>query len=314
MPDRRFHSSTRRVLGDWGTTRLRLLLVDDQRIVDQREGPGIGALVRPAIDALIELLSMWNDDGPLRVLLAGMAGSRNGIVEVPYVPTPADQIAWSRAAKSLVANNLKITVAAGLRHDREDAADVMRGEENQIYGALNMTPALRAGSHLLILPGTHSKWVEIEDGAITRFHTALTGETYALLRDHSILLRASAVTDESQPENDAGFAVGLTRAMESGIGLVNHAFEARTAQLLHGRSRSWASGFLSGLVIGEEVHGLSKRYSTARGVTLIGDPRLSGLYASAFAKRGVQANSLDGAACALEGLRFLDKCTEGHTP
>jgi 2-dehydro-3-deoxygalactonokinase len=227
---------------------------------------------------------------------------------------PADRSAWSRAARPIAVDDLSVTVAAGLRCDRDDTADVMRGEENQIFGALEMNPALQAGSHLVILPGTHSKWVEIEDGAIVRFQTALTGELYALLRDHSMLLRTGGAAEYSQSEADDGFSSGIQRASESGIGLVNNAFEARTAQLLGARSRSWASGFLSGLVIGEEIGGLSSRYSVERGVTLIGDPRLTALYSSAFGQRGIRTDILDGDGCALRGLRCLDTFNEGQTP
>jgi 2-dehydro-3-deoxygalactonokinase len=311
--DRLSHVSALRVLGDWGTTRLRLLLVDDQDVVDQRDGPGIGALDRTPADTLTGLIGDWSDRGSLQIVLAGMAGSRNGLIETPYASTPADRSAWSRAARSVVLNNFRITVAAGLRHDRGNIADVMRGEDNQIYGALEVNPALREGSHVVILPGTHSKWVEIEDGSIVRFHTALTGELFALLRDHSILLRTGAASEHIQAEADAGFSTGVTRAFESGIGLVNHAFEARSAQLLHGQSRSWASGFLSGLVIAEEIAGLGRRYPVAQGVTLVGDPRLTTLYMSAFAQHGLRADHLDGATCALRGLRLLDNFTAGHT-
>lgn len=313
MDHRLAQSSALRALGDWGTTRLRLLLVDDRQVIEQREGPGIGALVRSPVDTLTESIGSWRERGLSRVVLAGMAGSRNGLLEVPYLQAPADRFAWSRAARSLVVNDLSISVAAGLRCDCDDTSDVMRGEENQIYGALEVNPALGEGSHLVILPGTHSKWVEIEDGAIVRFHTALTGELYALLRDHSILLRTGDAAQHLQSEADDGFSAGIQRASESGIGLVNSAFEARTAQLLHSRSRSWASGFLSGLVIGEEIEGLSSRYPVVQGVTLIGDARLTALYSSAFGQRGIRTNILDGDDCALRGLRFLDTFNEGHT-
>ena len=42
---------------------------------------------------------------------------------------------------------------------------------------------------LFCLPGTHSKWVEVEKGRIERFSTYMTGEVYAVLKQHSILGR-----------------------------------------------------------------------------------------------------------------------------
>lgn len=302
----------RKVLGDWGTTRLRLLLLDEDRIVDRRDGPGIGALVRSPAETLTELVGDWNDDGPLRVVLAGMAGSRTGLSETPYATTPARHSDWMKAARHVDLGNLQVTVAAGLRHDGDGRSDVMRGEENQIYGALSANPALSQGSHLIVLPGTHSKWVEVDDGSIVRFHTALTGELFALLRDHSILLRTGARADHVPADADAGFAAGVARACESDVGLVNNVFEARTAQLLRGCSRSWATAFLSGLVIGEEIRGLSRRYAVTRGATLIGDARLSALYTTAFTQRQIATTVLDGESCALRGLQSLDE-TEGAT-
>ena len=41
----------------------------------------------------------------------------------------------------------------------------------------------------LVLPGTLSKWVTVRDGRIAHFSTFMTGEIFALLRQHSILAR-----------------------------------------------------------------------------------------------------------------------------
>jgi 2-dehydro-3-deoxygalactonokinase len=48
---------------------------------------------------------------------------------------------------------------------------------------------LRQGRWLLCLPGTHTKWVVVEDGLVREFFTAPTGELFALLRDRSVLVR-----------------------------------------------------------------------------------------------------------------------------
>jgi 2-dehydro-3-deoxygalactonokinase len=66
--------------------------------------------------------------------------------------------------------------------------DVMRGEETQIVGALERVPGLGAGARLA-LPGSHCKWVTVESSVIRSFTTYLTGELFAVLREHSILGR-----------------------------------------------------------------------------------------------------------------------------
>ena len=75
---------------------------------------------------------------------------------------------------------------------RGDFPDVMRGEETQIVGALTAAPDL--ADAVVVLPGTHSKWMTVEHGRLSRFATAMTGEVYGLLRRESILAR-------SQPDN-----------------------------------------------------------------------------------------------------------------
>ncbi|MGH8238087.1 MAG: 2-dehydro-3-deoxygalactonokinase, partial [Steroidobacteraceae bacterium] len=124
-------------------------------------------------------------------------------------------------------------------------------------------------------------------------------------RDHSILLKAGAVPDAAGADADAGFTAGVQRSAHLAEGLLAALFETRTAQLLLRRSRAWASAFLSGLLIGAEIAGLSTKYSTARGVQIIGDAQLAALYQRVFADRGVATRSMDDAACAIAGLRYL---------
>lgn len=289
------------VLGDWGTTRLRLWLMERGEIINRADGPGVGALATTPEETLRDLLAPWRQRGPLRVILAGMAGSRNGLFEAPYVSTPVDRSGWARAACSKQLGNLHVTIAAGLRDDhRNDVSDVMRGEETQIFGAMQLDPALRTGTHVLVLPGTHCKWAEVVDGVVIRFQTALTGELFALLRDHSILLKAGS---GGSPEDEkVGFTAGLHRSTQLAAGLQGALFEARTAQLLRERSRTWASGFLSGLLIGDEVAGMTRAFAAQR-VAIIGAPVLASLYTEALAARNVASTSLDGSECVLAGLK-----------
>lgn len=300
------------VLGDWGTSRLRLWRLEDGVVAETREGPGTAALaglsVGARIEALASLVATWAEGRePLRVLLAGMAGSRNGLFEVPYAPLPADCAGWARAARSLALGNLRVTIAAGIaRPGGATPPDVMRGEETQLFGALEIEPALARGAHVAVLPGTHSKWIEIADGSIRRFRTVMTGELYALLGEHSTLLRAGSGKDEAAARDgsrDAGFDAGVARSAADAF--LATLFETRAAQLLEDRSPAWAAGFLSGLLIGREIGELSRSFDTSAGVTLIGDPGLLPLYARVFTRGGIDARALDGAACTIAGLRRL---------
>jgi 2-dehydro-3-deoxygalactonokinase len=307
------------VLGDWGTSRLRLFLFEDDKAIDACEGPGIARLAdMPAaarIDILARIVERWVDDPQsIRVLLSGMAGSRNGVCEVPYASLPADCASWTRAARSFDTRNMRMTIAAGVCSNNERSRiDIMRGEETQIFGAMRLEPCLGRGAHVLLLPGTHSKWVHIEDGAIRHFRTAMTGELYALLLDHSTLFHTAAVdgdhTDNSQNE---GFNAGAERSMNLQDGIVAALFEARAAQLLDNRSKSWAMGFLSGLLIGHEIASMWNSFRTAGAVRLVGNPLLVSLYKSVCTARGIRSEAMDGDECVLEGLKTLHDEPAGY--
>ncbi|WBO23305.1 2-dehydro-3-deoxygalactonokinase [Sphingomonas abietis] len=289
------------ILGDWGTTRLRLFRLEGGAVVDRLVGPGIGQITSSPAATFAATIAPWQAAARGGgVLLCGMAGSRNGVVEAPYASCPADPAAWAGATQSVEIDGIRVTIAPGLSGANfAGRADVMRGEETQIFGAVALDPALAQGRHLLVLPGTHSKWVELIDGRVARFHTFMTGEMFALLRDHSTLGRAGA----DVAGRDEGFVDGLARA---GTGLLASLFEARAAQLIEGRSHGWAMGLMSGLLIGGEfAEALALAGDAPDKITLIGDPALSDIYAQAAAAHGLATVRLDGDACVIAGLRRL---------
>ena len=284
------------IAGDWGTTKLRLALCDGTGILDRREGPGIGQLDRPPEEVFLALSADWRvARGPLPAYFCGMVGSRMGWREVPYAPCPADPHSLSRGALSFSVEGIAVSLAPGLTcTNPQGAPDVMRGEETQILGALLTHPDLARGRHLLALPGTHTKWVELRDGAIHSFMTSPTGEIFALLRSQGTLKTADTATPR-------GFAQGLARKGH----LLQALFETRTRQLIDGLSPEDAAGFLSGLLIGADVAGALDCYPGFAQVHLIGEPALSTLYAEALTSHKVDSSALDGGDCAFTGLRSI---------
>ena len=295
----------RSILGDWGTTRLRLFLLEEGAIVDRLDGPGIGQLTGSPAETLATTLAPWAEAARgCGVVLCGMAGSRGGLVEVPYAPCPADAAQWRSSLSTVTVEGIVVSVASGLSgRNFAGHADVMRGEETQIFGAAALDPQLAQGRAMLVLPGTHSKWAERVDGRVERFHTFPTGEMFALLRDHSTLTRAG--TDATGRE--AGFADGLSRAHH---GLIASLFEARAAQLIEGRTLGWSLGLLSGVLIGsEQSEALALVGERPQRLALIGDPVLCSLYRQAAEAHGLAVSQLDGDACAIAGLTLLQDRT-----
>ncbi len=290
-----------RVLCDWGSSTLRAFLEHGGRVVERRNGPGIGQLgTRSANEVLEDILAPWRAQRHLeRIVLCGMVGSRNGLLEVPYVRAPATATQWRAGAAVVSRAEDTLSILPGIQAQNfRDVADVMRGEETQIFGALVLEPSLAAARQLLVLPGTHSKWVEVRDGRIARLQTYCTGELYELLSNRSSLLRLGGAPE---PDEDA-FDIGLRNAAR--FDLSANLFETRTAQLIEGRSAGWARALLSGLLIGAEVHSMLALHAAARGpLTLIGEPALTARYRRALESWRIATQQLDGDECVLAGLR-----------
>ena len=165
------------------------------------------------------------------------------------------------------------------------------------------SPERSRGKRLVCHPGTHTKWVVVEDGAIVSFLTAPVGELYALLREHSILAKAAP---GDGPESPEGFARGVARIVEQGPERLPHLiFETRSRQLLDGLPKDEAMGFLSGLLITSDTATTSSWFGDLGQVSLIGAPALSALYAQAIAALGGSSVAVDGDSAVLAGLTTL---------
>jgi len=285
---------------DWGTTNLRAWTLDaagavvaekDFSLGVSKLAPGEAASrfeseVRPGLDAT-----------GLPAILCGMIGSNLGWTTVPYADCPAG-LADLAASLTVVADGVRIV--PGLRCDGlAGAPDVMRGEETQVLGWLAQHPERRAGRHLVCHPGTHAKWVLVEDGRIARFVTAMTGELFAVLGRHS-LLKSEAPADDA-----AAFDEGLAAAGR-GDALAARLFTAR-ARVVGGKAESDSTpSYLSGLLIGAEVASVPGLLGEApKHVALLGDAGLCARYRRALERIGVAVEAFDGEAAAIGGLFAL---------
>lgn len=259
---------------DWGTTSFRAYRLDWQgAIADARSAPmGILSVAPGDFPGVLEAqIGDWLGDAP--IVMSGMVGSRQGWMEAPYVPCPAglDEIASGlREARE------GVWIVPGVSClDESGVPDVMRGEETQVLGA--------GRDGLFCLPGTHSKWVEVRNGRIERFSTYMTGEVYALLKQHSLLGRMM----EEGRHDERAFGEGLARSAEPG-GLLHHLFGVRTRGLMGELGAAGSASYLSGILIGHEM-----RASRASQLLLIGEPALAARYQQAATTLGIQTELLE---------------------
>ncbi|HEX2941290.1 MAG TPA: 2-dehydro-3-deoxygalactonokinase, partial [Rhodopila sp.] len=243
---------------DWGTSSLRAYLIGGSgRILDRRTEPwGIMQVPAGEFAARFDTItSSWRARWPrLPALAAGMIGSAQGWVEAPYCPCPAGPA--ELATRLVTVPNASLCIVPGVVQGGAGAVDarpdVMRGEETQIAGALALRPMLHRESRL-VMPGTHCKWVDIKDGRIARFTTYMTGEVFAVLRQHSILGRlAGADTPPATPDSPA-FLRGVDAARDARNGVAPLLFSARALVLAGRMPASDSLDYLSGLLIGDEL-------------------------------------------------------------
>lgn len=295
------------IAGDWGTSRLRLCLCGpDGTVLARREGPGIAEARGRAATVFTTVAADW--DNALPVLLSGMVGSSIGWREVPYLPCPAAPAAIAKGALQWQTNGRRVAIMPGLScHNASGLFDVMRGEETQLLGAVQLEPTLSSGRHLVCLPGTHAKWALIDDGTVTRFQTALSGELFALLVEHSILAHGAAEVSADH----AAFGEGAATARkQTQAGLLHLLFSTRSRQFAGEISKEQAASYLSGLIIGEDVAAALRLFGSSSSVgvtqvTLICAPALTALYTYVLRDYGLAVRGIDGDAASLAGLTFL---------
>jgi 2-dehydro-3-deoxygalactonokinase len=264
---------------DWGTSHVRAYRLSDDGspvVVDRREsGDGVRSIAPGRFAAvLMELTGAWIAAGERRVLLSGTVGSRNGWRETRPVPCPVAIANLARVVEPIAFDGACVRILPGVAGtDTSGVPEVMRGEETEIAGA-----GIDSGT--VCLPGSHSKWVLMEHGAITRYATYLTGEAFAALRAHTLLAK---LMGPETPAAGPAFDAGVARSAEPG-GLLHHLFGVRTLGLAGRLAPSDSASYLSGLLIGHEVRSVQPG-----DVTVVGAPALVTLYARAIDACGGRA-------------------------
>ncbi len=295
-----------RLIGvDWGSTGLRIFLIGADGVLLATRSAAQGASVLKGAGAFAEALNQlagdWlqfrgNTEQCLPVVACGMVGSQHGWQEVAYVHCPAD--AGQLAAGLSKVNGVSLQIAPGLMFSSDALPpDVMRGEETQILGALHLQPALAAAA-CIVMPGTHSKWAQIKEAQVQGFATHMTGELFAVLRQHSVLGRLipSEATEVAEQTNSA-FLAGVDAARDDGkLGLGHQLFAVRTLGLTGQLSNDALADYLSGLLIGHELlAGLAWRESAGLSgapLVLVGEPSLCERYVQAFARFDTQVDTV----------------------
>ncbi len=291
---------------DWGTSELRGAWLDEQgQVLEQRSFKQ--GLLSVAAGEFPSAFKQCFGDWMLRpgalCLMSGMVGSQQGWMQAPYCECPAG-FADIAAALTWIETG-RIAIVPGLRCEYpglsdakslERIPDVMRGEETQVLGALQL---LGLDNALVVLPGTHSKWVRVNNGRIASFSSWMTGEFYALLRQHSLLSRSMAAAGDEFDTEAFHHGVALAQTRSS---LLNSVFSVRSLALFERLTAQALPSYLSGLLIGDELR--SQAVVAGSQVLIVGSDALTLRYQVALRQLGLSSQTL-GESAAWAGLWAL---------
>ncbi|MBL6938536.1 MAG: 2-dehydro-3-deoxygalactonokinase [Alphaproteobacteria bacterium] len=247
---------------DWGSTSVRAFAIARGGAVVNVRRTDDGVFLRSGDFGarLAALLGDWPANVP--ILMCGMIGSDRGWVQAPYVTAPAglDDLAKHLVRVPFVRPAF---IVPGVSLIADETCEVMRGEETIVMG-------LDARDALACLPGTHAKWVDVDDRRIVDFRTYMTGELRALVLGHGAL-----ATGVAQEHSHDAFAQGLDAASS---GVTSGLFQARARRLLGRLAAEHTAAFVGGVLIGEELR------HEARGerVTVAAQGEIASAYAAAL--------------------------------
>ena len=260
---------------DWGTTNLRLRLVDastgavlsrietDQGITKVFSEWKLSdtdrfrfycdilqnciSKLKPSIEASAESIP---------IIVSGMASSNMGMIELPYAELPVGIDGSGLFIQSFQSSGefgYPLLLVSGVRTN----TDLMRGEEVQVIGACRS----RSGNdELFILPGTHSKHVWTHENNITDLKTYMTGELFQLLSVNSILSNSIELTEDlNTPGWESFFEEGVMQSVKGGV--LENLFGLRVAHIFNKRTAQQNGYYLNGLLIGSELKNIRENHN-----------------------------------------------------
>ncbi len=256
---------------DSGTSNTRVRAWRGDQVVGGAEVPvgvrdtartGSHATLRSGVrDAILEALRAINaNEREISLVVgSGMITSGLGLHELPHLIAPAgiDELAAGMQSASfadIIA--APIWFIPGVRHDGAPVAldnasrmDMMRGEETEVIGLVTSIGA--ADSMVVLLPGSHAKFVEVEaSGTNTRCHSTLSGEFLDFLISQSVLASGLKQGWPASLDGDAVIA-GARLARDEGLGRA--AFSTRVLELFSAASATGRFSFLVGAVLVQDL-------------------------------------------------------------
>ena len=284
---------------DWGTSNLRCWVVSSNEVVHYGNKPlGMINLDQNSYEKTLisEVDKFLKPRKKTMILICGMAGSRQGWREAPYLSVPCRPPELKDAVNVQCQDpRILIKILPGLKQHKP--ADIMRGEETQIKGILHKNSRFDG---IICLPGTHTKWVRVSAGEIISFQTFMTGELFSLLSERSILKHSVAESGW----DETIFKASVDEVISDNKRLANKLFSLRGEYILNNLEEVAARNRLSGYLIGLELSG-SRPYWLGEKVYILGEDTISKAYEVALRAQGISVERYHEKNASLDGLKAI---------
>lgn len=196
---------------DSGTTNTRVYLLEDHKILEHKSaqiGSRDSALRNDPTILVRELKRLYDAllahaglcDGDVSDLyFSGMISCPSGMVEIEHLSTPVDRPGLKNAVVSydephffrrtvrIIPGVKTLPQGSSATLETVERVNNMRGEETEIFGILHRCPRLAHGRAIVILPGSHTQAVFLQDGVIVDMSSNITGELYNAIVCETIL-------------------------------------------------------------------------------------------------------------------------------
>ena len=284
---------------DWGTSNLRYWVLSLNKVVHYGLKPfGMVNLDQKTYEEILinELDKFLDPSKKTMILICGMAGSRQGWKEAPYLSVPCKPPELKDAVTvQCIDSRISVKILPGLKQNKP--ADIMRGEETQIKGIINKKNTFDG---VICLPGTHTKWVRISADEIISFQTFMTGELFSLLCERSVLKHSVAKSGW----DEYIFEASVAEIMSDNKLLATKLFSLRGESILNNLDEVKARNQLSGYLIGLELSG-SRPYWLGEKVYILGEDKISIAYEVALKAQGISTERYYKTNTSLDGLKAI---------
>lgn len=268
---------------DMGTTNTRLTLVDTSgQVYDSVKGE-FGVKDRAAtgsreilIKGLKQLLMKAVENKGMvlnqieRMLCSGMITSEIGLIDIPHciAPVSADDLAaHAREVSMPEILSAPIIFIPGVKNrvdnpssDSLSEMDFMRGEETQVFGAIELYEINVPVTFVFLT--SHTKLVDVDEKyRITRSFTTLSGQIFNAFRFQTLL--ASSIPQED-PNSVHGES--LFRGVRVGLrdGILRSALMVRFMDTLIQTAPEERFSFLEGIIIASDIQAIKNSYPFMR--------------------------------------------------